>query len=64
MLSPTLTSWNAWIIDIQGDIATIKTDVGTIKASLEAINARLVHVEGRTATIYVNPRQKRVHEGH
>jgi len=51
LLSPTLTSWNAWIIEIQGDIATIKTDIGTIKVSLEAINATLVSIEGRIATI-------------
>ncbi len=54
LLSPTLTSWNAWIIDIQGDIATIKTDVGTIKVSLEAINATLVSIAGRIATIETN----------
>jgi len=51
LLSPTLTSWNAWIIEIQGDIATIKTDIGTIKVSLEAIDARLVSIDGRIATI-------------
>ena len=51
LLSPTLTSWNAWMIEIQGDIATIKTDVGTIKVSLEAINAMLVSIDGRIATI-------------
>jgi len=54
LLSPTLTSWNAWIIEIQGDIATIKTDIGTIKVSLEAINATLVSIDGRIATIETN----------
>lgn len=51
LISPTLTDWNAWIIQIQGDIATIKTDVGIIKASLEDINAILVSVNGRIVTI-------------
>jgi len=51
LLSPTLTSWNAWIIEVQGDIAAIKTDIGTIKVSLEAIDARLVSIDGRIATI-------------
>jgi prefoldin subunit 5 len=51
LLSQTLTNWNAWIIDIQGKLATIQTDIGTIKVSLEAINARLVSIEGRIATI-------------
>jgi septal ring factor EnvC (AmiA/AmiB activator) len=54
LISPTLTSWNAWIIEIQGDIATIKTDIGTIKVSLEAINATLVSMDGRIATIETN----------
>lgn len=51
LLSPTLTNWNAWLIHIQGDIATIKTDVGIVKTSLEDINAKLVSIEGRIATI-------------
>jgi hypothetical protein len=51
LLSPTLTGWNAWLVGIQGNIATIKADVATIKASLEAINAKLVSIEGRIATI-------------
>jgi hypothetical protein len=40
LLSQTLTNWNAWIIDIQGNMAIIETDIGTIKVSLEAIDAR------------------------
>lgn len=51
LLSQTLTNWNAWIIDIQGNLTTIKTDVGTIKVSLEAINATLVGIDGRIAII-------------
>ena len=45
LLSPTLTSWNAWLVDVQGDIATIETDVATIKVFLEAINAKLEDIE-------------------
>jgi archaellum component FlaC len=51
LLSPTLTNWNGWIIDIQGDVATISTDVSMIKVSLQDIDARLVSIDGRIATI-------------
>jgi prefoldin subunit 5 len=51
LLSQTLTNWNAWIIDIQGNMAIIQTDIGTIKVSLEAINATLISIDGRIATI-------------
>jgi predicted nucleic acid-binding Zn-ribbon protein len=51
LLSPTLTSWNAWIINVQGDMATIRTDIATIKVSLETINARLTSIDERIATI-------------
>jgi len=51
LLSPTLTGLNAWLIDVHGDIATIKTDLVTIKVSLEAINTTLVSVEGNIVTI-------------
>ena len=39
LLSPTLTRWNAWLIEINDNVVTIKTDVSTIKVSLEDINA-------------------------
>jgi len=51
LLSPTLTSWNAWIIQLQEDVAVIKTDLGIIKTSLEEVNAKLVSIDGRIATI-------------
>jgi hypothetical protein len=51
LLSPTLTGWNAWLINMQGDLVIIKTDITTIKASLEAIDAKLVSIDGRIATI-------------
>jgi prefoldin subunit 5 len=51
LLSETLTNWNAWIIDIQGNIATIETDIGTIKVSLEDINAKLIDINGSIAII-------------
>lgn len=54
LVSPTLTGWNAWLVNIQDGIVTIKTDVSTIKTSLEAINATLVSIEGGVATIVTN----------
>jgi len=52
LLSPTLTSQNAQLIDVQNKVGTIVIpDLGVIKANLTAINARLVSVEGREATI-------------
>jgi parallel beta-helix repeat protein len=51
VLSPTLTSWNAWLTNIKDDIATIKTDIGQIKISLTAINATLSSIDGTTAEI-------------
>jgi hypothetical protein len=51
LLSQTLTNWNARIIDIQGNLATIETDIGTIKVSLESINAKLVGINGSIAII-------------
>jgi peptidoglycan hydrolase CwlO-like protein len=51
LLSPTLTNWNAWIINVQGDLVTIKTDIAIVKVSLEAINAKLTSIDGRIANI-------------
>jgi len=54
LLSSTLTSWNAWITDVQGDLATIKTDVGIIKLSLESLDTKLVSINGRIFAIETN----------
>lgn len=54
LVSPTLTGWNARLVNIQDSIAIIKTDVSTIKISLDAINASLVSIEGDIATIETN----------
>ncbi len=51
LVSSTLTGWNATLVDIQENIAIIKTDVSTIKISLEDINATLVRIEGDVAII-------------
>ena len=51
LLSATLTSWNAWMIDIQGDLAIIQTDLGEIKVSLDSLAATLVSIDDRIATI-------------
>jgi len=41
LVSSTLTGWNAWLLEVKGNIATIKTDVGMIKVSLNDINATI-----------------------
>ena len=51
LLSPTLTNWNAWIIEVQEDVAIIRTDIAIIRVSLDAANARLVSIDERMATI-------------
>jgi len=52
LISPTLTSANAQLIDINQQIGTVVIpDLGTIKVNLTAINARLVSIQGTEATI-------------
>gem|GEM_PF-1816988 len=51
LLSSTLTNWNAWLIEIQGDVATIRTDIATFQTSLDAINAKLQSIEGKIVII-------------
>ncbi len=51
LLSPTLTGWNALLIDINGTVGTLKTDLGSIEVKLDAINATLKSIEGRIGTI-------------
>ncbi|MBE3116721.1 hypothetical protein IMZ68_05895 [Candidatus Bathyarchaeota archaeon] len=51
LLSQTLTSWNAYLTEIQNTTATIKTDVGIIKVALGDINAKLVSIEDKTVMI-------------
>jgi len=53
-LSSTLTQWNAWLLAIQQDTATVKTDIGLIKLNLTAINANLTAINGNIATINTN----------
>ena len=53
LISPTLTSEKAQIIDISGKIGTVLIpDLGVIKANLTAINARLMDIQGTEATIH------------
>jgi len=54
LLNPTLTGWNALLININGAVGTIKTDVGLIRVKLDAVDATLVSVEGNIATISSN----------
>jgi hypothetical protein len=52
LISPTLTSAYAQLIDINQQIGTVVIpDLGVIKVNLTAINARLVSVQGTEATI-------------
>jgi PKD repeat protein len=51
LISSTLTNWNAQLISISGDIATIKTDTGIIKANLTSINVRVISIQNSVATI-------------
>jgi hypothetical protein len=51
LLSQTFTNWNAWIIDIQGNIATINTNIGLIQIDISAINATLHSINGTLVTI-------------
>ncbi|HKZ94431.1 MAG TPA: hypothetical protein VJ249_07620 [Candidatus Bathyarchaeia archaeon] len=52
LISPTLTSANAQLIDVNDQIGTIVIpDLGVIKVNLTSINARLVSVQGTEATI-------------
>lgn len=52
ILSPTLTSQNNYITEVNDKIATvIIPDLGTIKADLDEINATVVDIDGNVATI-------------
>jgi len=52
LISSTLTDWDASLIDIKDEIATvIVPNLGEIKANLTAINAKLVSIDGKLATI-------------
>jgi hypothetical protein len=54
LLSPTLTGWNAMLININGTVVTIKTDVGVIKIELDDLDAKLTSIEDTVATIDTN----------
>ena len=50
-VNPTLSGWNAWILEINNNVLTVKTDVNTIKLDLASINATIVNIDGRVVTI-------------
>jgi uncharacterized phage infection (PIP) family protein YhgE len=51
-VSSTLSAWNTYISNINGNIATIVVpSIGQIKTDLTAINATLVNINEREATI-------------
>ncbi|RLC79204.1 MAG: hypothetical protein DRJ03_23935 [Chloroflexi bacterium] len=52
LISSTLTGWNAKIIEISDNIATVVIpDLGTIKLQLDDINATIAEIHGKTVTI-------------
>jgi len=51
LVSPTLTSQNALIVSMQGDIAQVQTDMGLILLNLTAVGARVTSIQGNMATI-------------
>jgi len=50
-LSPTLNQWNAWLLTVQQDTATIKTDMVLVKLNLTEINANITAINGNVAII-------------
>lgn len=51
VLSSTLTQWNAWLLTIQQDTATIKTAIGLIKLNITEISPNITAINGNIATI-------------
>jgi len=52
LVSPTLTHWNALLININSTVAIIKTDVGLIEVKLDTIkDIQLVRIENEVLTI-------------
>jgi len=51
LLSPTLTGWNAYLIEIKGDVAVIKTDLGNIEIKIEDLNTTLIGMENDIAVL-------------
>lgn len=47
----TLEGWNAWLGEIHGDVAIIRTEVGEIEVKLDDLNPRITNIEGNIATI-------------
>ena len=51
LLSPTLNSWNALLIEVNGSVGIIKTDLGLIEVELDSISARLISIDEGMAVI-------------
>jgi len=51
LISPTLTGWNALLININGTVGTIKTDVGLIHLKLDNLNITLISIDETLATL-------------
>jgi len=54
LLSQTLTGWNAWLTEINNNIAIIKTDVGTIQVSIENMDTTITSINENIVTIETN----------
>lgn len=51
LLSTTLTGWNAFLININSTIGTLKTDLGLIALKLDTINTTLINIEDKIALL-------------
>lgn len=50
-IAANLTSIDARLVAVEGQVATIQSDLGTLQTNVETINATLVSIQGKTATV-------------
>jgi len=50
-VNPTINGFNARLIELEGNMATLLTDVGQLKVDISEINGKVVDIEGKIATI-------------
>jgi PKD repeat protein len=51
LISSTMSNWNAQLVDVNNNLATLQSDVGIMRTNLTAINAQIVGVHDDVATI-------------
>jgi PKD repeat protein len=51
LISSTMSNWNAQLVEVNDNVATLQSDVGIMRTNLTAINAQIVGVHGDVATI-------------